>query len=717
MISRQRFFMKKINVLIGLMLLFALGAVTVTAAFGPIQTYDPYWLLALGRDYLSNVPVHIDQHSFTHFSEPLKGNYHLFGALFFALSESFNLQIAAGTLRLLTLTICTGAALVMLRGRVFHSLALAGLGLILLGLNYRLFLRPELIDYLFTGISMLCVLELSDRFHWRTYWFVAGLMLIWTNLHAAIIGYVIFFGFYSQIFLDQLTQRKYRYITTFLLPSGLLLVAVGFINPDGQHPMLAAMQFSPEWSEMIAEHQPFSTRFDRFSQIYFVWPVVMFALFILLATKEFGLAVTVLVFAIASWDRIRMLSFLVITVGYSLIIVSAKLQQHKLTLMFRFNPHIYFSAFALIIISITAYAATTKVLNISKLASNLPREETIYLKEKNFGGNILNAMHYGGWLVYELAPNYKTHIDGRTNILFPKELLQDSVAIANGDKPTIRKHLALYDVDYILFPNKKSLFSGITQETNFVAEYISHEATLYSKTEESLAIANLLLNFPMCWNPFMQTHIKKEAEYAASRYPEGHSFLKFLSALLKDQEEGTGNSSGSTGILDIPILREAEQARALAYKALINEEYDLAVRAFTTIAPSSSLDLITAAYGSFRAKNKTSLEDLLLLLGSGYWEEVSLNDKTPLTPSQVQILLNLVEESSEFLSLQESDSEERDERALLLQNAIDGLKEKKIVGNDALPFVYRQHCESLVAKLGVFNEEELVAMQFPDITE
>jgi len=304
--------MKEIHVPVGLMLLIALGAVMVTGASGPIQTYDPYWLLALGRDYLSNLPVHIDQHSFTHFSEPLKGNYHLFGALFFTLSESFSLQIAAGTLRLLTVVACIGAAAFMLRGRVFHPLALAGLGLILLGLNYRLFLRPELIDYLFMGFSMLCVLELGDRFRWKTYWFVAGLMLTWTNLHAAVIGYVIFFGFYSQIFLNQLAQRKYRYIATFLIPSGLLLVGVGFINTDGQHPILAAMQFSPEWGEMIAEHQPFSTRFDRFSQIYFVWPLLMFALFILLATKEFGLAVTVLVFAVASWDRIRMLSFLVI---------------------------------------------------------------------------------------------------------------------------------------------------------------------------------------------------------------------------------------------------------------------------------------------------------------------------------------------------------------------------------------------------------------------
>ena len=709
--------MNKIRVLIGLMLLFALGAVIVTAASGPIQTYDPYWLLALGRDYLSHLPIHIDQHSFTHFSESIKGNYHLFGALFFALSEFFNLQIAAGTLRLLTLAICIGTALVMLRGRVFHSLALAGLGLILLGLNYRLFLRPELIDYIFMGFSMLCVLELSDRFHWRTYWFVAGLMLIWTNLHAAVIGYVIFFGFYSQIFLDQLTQRKYRYIATFLIPSGLLLVAVGFINPDGQHPMLAAIQFSPEWSEMIAEHQPFSTRFDRFSQIYFVWPLVMFALFILLATKEFGLVVTVLVFAIASWDRIRMLSFLVITVGYSLIIVSAKLQQHKLTLRFRFNPQFYFSAFALIIVSITAYSATSKALNISNLASNLPREETTYLKGKNLGGNILNAMHYGGWLVYELAPKYKTHIDGRTNILFPKELLKDSVAIANGDKPTIRKHLALYDVDYILFPNKKSLFSGITQETDFVAEYISHEATLYSKTEESLAVANLLLNFPMCWHPRMQPYLQKEADYAVSRYPGGHSFLIFMSALMEEQDEFARDPSGSKGALKTPAPRKAEQARALAYKALINEEYDIAVSAFGAVIPATSLDLITAAYASYRAKNKTNLEDLLLLLGSGFWEEISLNEETPLTPSQVQILVNLVEISLELLSLTEAESEESDGRTLLLKSALASLEKKKSAANHDLPFVFRQHCETLVANLGVFEEGDLLSMEFPDITE
>ena len=59
----------------GVGFLIALLAIVFIAIEAPIQSYDPYWILSLGRDYLTGQSTRVDLHSFTFDSQPLAGNY------------------------------------------------------------------------------------------------------------------------------------------------------------------------------------------------------------------------------------------------------------------------------------------------------------------------------------------------------------------------------------------------------------------------------------------------------------------------------------------------------------------------------------------------------------------------------------------------------------------------------------------------------------------
>ena len=693
----------------GVGFLIALLAIVFIAIEAPIQSYDPYWILSLGRDYLTGQSTRVDLHSFTFDSQPLAGNYHLLGALLYFLTQQFDLLTAAGIVRLSTLVLLLLSAVTIIKRNSYLPLSFAGLCLIILGLNYRLFLRPEIIDYVLVGFSFATIARYQKHYDWRAFSLVAIIMLAWIQLHAAIIGYVLFFGLYVQVFYLTLLQRRYRYIALFLFPSGIALLALGIMSPDGNHPVMAALAFSKQWSLLIAEHQPFQTRFDTFSQIYFVWPLVLFACLLSVLNKEFGLAVMVGVMAFASLERVRMLAFLAITLGFCLLILSAKAQTSAKTLKTMRHQTAYLAPFTVLITALAAYATVSKAMVTPRLESSLPREETTYLAGVGSGGNILNAMHYGGWLIYQLSPNYKVHIDGRTNILYPLALLARSVSIASGNATALKNELEKYSVDYLLFDNSKRLYETVTLTTHFAPEFISATSTLYSTAPQPLAVGALLLNFPMCWHPRMRAQIRNERQVASNRYPSDHHFLTFLDLLDDDVLELESRLSDDA----MPYLTNSEW-RAIAYKALVKQHYTLAALVFRQLPQSVALDIITAAFANYKADNIATAHDLLVLLGSGYWEQILASKKERLTDSQKRLVVQLADQLAAQASNYPKDPIDVGGNALVERGIEQFRTETQAMPNDS-PFIYRKHCYALVSALNIFDADVVADMTFDNV--
>ena len=159
---------------------------------------------------------------------------------------------------------------------------------------------------------------MTQEFSHRNLALVALFMLGWQLYHAAIIGYVIFFG----AFVDTLLQHK-RIISSFIgkwLGWGLTIFLVGFINSDS-HVLLDALLFSDTWLG-IQEHLSTLNFLNGMGFIYSVWMIGVIATIWALALRRFGLAVVICVFVWASVDRVRMVSFAGLAIACSLALLA-----------------------------------------------------------------------------------------------------------------------------------------------------------------------------------------------------------------------------------------------------------------------------------------------------------------------------------------------------------------------------------------------------------
>src|SRR5210317_1296672 len=76
-----------------------IGALLYSSVTYEILTFDPYWLLSMGREYLNNGNPDIDSFSYTYEGNFVAGNYEIFGAIFYFLTTVTSIKSAALIIR------------------------------------------------------------------------------------------------------------------------------------------------------------------------------------------------------------------------------------------------------------------------------------------------------------------------------------------------------------------------------------------------------------------------------------------------------------------------------------------------------------------------------------------------------------------------------------------------------------------------------------------
>ena len=122
-------------------------------------------------------------------------------------------------------------------------------------LQLRLMVRPELFSYTFSIVALMLYFRSKNTLSVGSILPMVLLMWIWTSYHSSIIGYVIFLGFFLDVAVDQFKSKASLGVWTKWLLWGLLIVAVGFINPGLSHPVLQALTFPEEWKTSIMEYR------------------------------------------------------------------------------------------------------------------------------------------------------------------------------------------------------------------------------------------------------------------------------------------------------------------------------------------------------------------------------------------------------------------------------------------------------------------------------
>ncbi len=117
---------------------------------------------------------------------------------------------------------------------------------------------------------------------------IAVLMLVWSNYHTSIFGYIIFLGFFIDLALQQIRHRAPIRTWLLWLFWGVVVVAIGFLNPSLSHPIIGALTFSPEWKPIIDEYKS-ALMYQNLPAFYALIAVFLVTLVPLLKNRQFGL--------------------------------------------------------------------------------------------------------------------------------------------------------------------------------------------------------------------------------------------------------------------------------------------------------------------------------------------------------------------------------------------------------------------------------------------
>src|SRR5210317_728264 len=88
------------KILVSSLSVLCIGALLYSSVSYEILTFDPYWLLSMGREYLNNGNPAIDSFSYTYEGNVVAGNYEIFGAIFYYLTTATSINSAAMIIRL-----------------------------------------------------------------------------------------------------------------------------------------------------------------------------------------------------------------------------------------------------------------------------------------------------------------------------------------------------------------------------------------------------------------------------------------------------------------------------------------------------------------------------------------------------------------------------------------------------------------------------------------
>lgn len=293
--------------------------------------------------------------------------------------------------------------------------------LYILGYNYWVE-RPQLAAYLLFMMTLYLVLARIFLSKNRL-WLLPFIFIIWTNLHASmILGLYLLFayaGFFALRYLVK-KDRANLHLSRDLLGWGLISFIATILPPLGTKVYRLLILFF-EKRDFIAR------AIDEWVPLYQL--EVRYYLYLVI----FGLAAVCLVYAfIKKYDRSK-LAYFIPLIPLSLFVITG-VRHTSFTLpatLLLFIPGIQvfktvknnlvqnIFAVLILILSILGMYAYYNLTNT--IATGYPKNAIPFIKEY-LKGNMFNEYTMGGYLMYQLGPDIKTFIDGRTDMFLPKVL-------------------------------------------------------------------------------------------------------------------------------------------------------------------------------------------------------------------------------------------------------------------------------------------------------
>jgi hypothetical protein len=582
--------------------------------------FDAYWHLKMGQDlWESGLSPFIDHYSFTYNGHDIKSPPVIFQSIIYGFSQLFGDIYGLIAFRIIYFVAISTLILYLLRNIGIPTQGqLILIPILFYFISQRLIIRPDLISNIFTILALIIFFDSAKKFSWKNILLFFALLLLWTNYHNPIIGYVIAFALVIEVFFQKIFERNLdREHITKILVFSITVPTLGFLNVENSHFLIKYLSRAPEWKDAIQEYKDTYT-VNKSLIVYYLWGLTIFFSLLAIYKKHFGLAFLLLFFGYFSAEYIRLLAIsgiiISIIIAYLLTLnysTNNKLIPEKLT-----TALVLFISFGLVYITNPNAIHKFKSLpdfyekRVAYEKKSYPVNEVHYLNTYHSGGNILNNYGIGGFLLKNLKPDYKIYIDGRTNILYPYEHMETYNEVATNPEAmekAIKKHDVSFAISRISFQN----YQHYKNIPDFSLNFTDGKFAIYSKKSNPVKFeqSSKALTFPQCINKGINLKEKFKSEIKLADnidLSEKFKIAKALNLIKKYSDSQLMASSAN---------RPNELHRLALYLSLSNDDYVNAAEMADKSSFNHYVDNINIAYSYMTTnQHQKSIQTLSTIL-------------------------------------------------------------------------------------------------------
>ena len=603
---------QKRKLLIGGTTIICLTLLAVTTRRFNIS-YDSFWHLQMGLDWLENGDsLWQDHFSFTFKGADIASPPYVFEVSLAWLVTQFGLESGFEVFKLGAFILAFGLVTFFLRKLrspvVVYCLVLP---LLVVLLQFRSIVRPELIGYSFSILAMMLYYRARSGMSLSNMLPIVALMLVWGNYHTPIFGYIIFFGFFLDLALQQIHDRADTSTWLQWLGWGLAVVAVGFLQPGFNHYLIQMFFFDPAWKNLIQEYQS-SNYYLPVAAIYSLIGLTLVTMLLTLRNRRFGLFIICVLLTYFSVTMARLVTpsgiviLCIFTWMVSEIDPLEQLQKMPKGLVLGIGGT------AMVLFTLTMSTAVNRArtyMDQNRFSQAIfPVDIADYMVEQGISGRIFNEYSAGGYLIYRLSPDSKVYIDGRTGILYPIDHYYRLLA-AGRSSEVLRAEIDKYDINLAVLKNYRRNYALVRDTGILGLDYASVRFSLFRRDNPNFPVLGTLLAYPTCWNAEMISALEEEQKKAEELLPRD----SFLLPLVQFVIDYTKSNDRSSFLSDLAKNRPMSLAimRFTAYQALVQNLDSMADELFSGITEMEFGDYLGSGLSKIRLGEWKTAEQLL----------------------------------------------------------------------------------------------------------
>ncbi len=589
----------------------------------PIAAYDTFWHLQMGKDLLEQgLSPWVDHYSVSYLGQEIDSVPVMFQTLLYRFVAFFGEQAGFYYIRLFYITLMMLALWVYFRKIKANAyIVFILLPLVVSAVALRIIIRPELFSFVLVVICLVLYLNAQKNFAAKEMLAISLLLLFWTSYHSPVIGYIIIFGLFLEKAINKILHEDDAFSWFQWLLWGVLIFSIGFINLNfnghaivGSHFIVGLISaMSDGFSQYIQEYNNTYLKHSTNVLTHISWVLSIYVAVWSLIKKQYGFVFIVALLTFMSWTTARLLAVVLII---NMCVLALYWTQFLASNHF-INLRSSVKNMLLIVsvgISITAFyfladkaQASIKLndLRLQVLEKQYPVQAADYLKNHQDGGNILNVLQFGGYLIYKLSPDYKIYFDGRTNILYPIEFVKHNGDLWGSDK-SVDEVIEKDNINYVLQENTAERYNALKRTRNLELSFADNNYLLFSrKGKADFPLASTLLVFPRCWsNEFYQEYlshgIQSEIERSEKLFADKQYTIKMALEFIKTYLDAE-NKAEFLSSLQFKEEHSNGIRRLALYMAMNDADKETVSYLFTSIELKKDYDILLYAY--YLAKN------------------------------------------------------------------------------------------------------------------